>query len=150
MLYADLTGLPPTMIYYGEDEMVASDAVELAKRAEAAGVDVSLRSVPAGQHSFILGAGRVPEGGRGNPGDGSVAAIQAGSRRISGLASERTSSRKSPQTRVGRSVSDGTGRARHRPLHLEREHPQPISRVSTQPAASPRADPKSERLRLVS
>jgi len=61
MLYADLTGLPPTLIYYGEDEIVAGDAVELAKRAEAAGVDVSLRSVPAGQHSFILGAGRVPE-----------------------------------------------------------------------------------------
>jgi len=61
MLYADLTGLPPTMIYYGEDEIVAGDAVELAKRAEAAGVDVSLRSVPAGQHSFIMGAGRVPE-----------------------------------------------------------------------------------------
>jgi len=36
-------------------------AVELAKRAEAAGVDVSLRSVRAGQHSFIMGAGRVPE-----------------------------------------------------------------------------------------
>src|SRR5262249_4938385 len=62
MLYADLTGLPPTMIYYGEDEIVAGDAVELAKRAEAAGVDVSLRSVPAGPHSFIMGAGPVPEG----------------------------------------------------------------------------------------
>jgi monoterpene epsilon-lactone hydrolase len=61
MLYADLTGLPPTMIYYGEDEMLAGEAVELAARAEVAGVDVSLRSVPAGQHSFILGAGRVPE-----------------------------------------------------------------------------------------
>ena len=61
MLYADPTGLPPTMIYYGEDEVLAGEDVEFAKRAEAAGVDVSLRSVPAGQHSFIMGAGRVPE-----------------------------------------------------------------------------------------
>jgi monoterpene epsilon-lactone hydrolase len=61
MLYADLTGLPPTMVYYGEDEVLVGEDIELAKRAEAAGVDVSLRSVPAGQHSFIMGAGRVPE-----------------------------------------------------------------------------------------
>jgi hypothetical protein len=30
-------------------------------RAKEAGVDVSLRSLPEGQHNFILGAGRVPE-----------------------------------------------------------------------------------------
>jgi acetyl esterase/lipase len=61
MLYAQLTGLPPTMVYYGEDEVLVGEDIEFAKRAEAAGVDVSLRSVPAGQHSFIMGAGRVPE-----------------------------------------------------------------------------------------
>ena len=58
MLYADLAGLPPTMIFCGEDEMLVGEAIELAKRAEAAGVDaacapysrVSTRSswVPAG------------------------------------------------------------------------------------------------------
>ena len=61
MLYADLTGLPPIMIYYGDYEIPAGDAVEFAKRAKDAGVDVTLRSLPEGQHNFILGAGRVPE-----------------------------------------------------------------------------------------
>jgi len=61
MLYADLTGLPPIMVYYGAHEMLAGEAIEFAKRAKDAGVDVTLRSLPEGQHNFILGAGRVPE-----------------------------------------------------------------------------------------
>jgi epsilon-lactone hydrolase len=61
MLYADLTGLPPIMVYYGAHEMLAGEAVEFAKQAKDAGVDVSLHSLPEGQHSFIWGAGRVPE-----------------------------------------------------------------------------------------
>jgi epsilon-lactone hydrolase len=58
---ADLSGLPPTAIYFGADELLAGEATELAQRAQAAGNDVLLRSVPAGQHSFIVAAGRVPE-----------------------------------------------------------------------------------------
>ena len=61
MLYADLTGLPPIMVYYGAYEMPAGEAIEFAKRAKDAGVDVTLRALPEGQHNFILGAGRVPE-----------------------------------------------------------------------------------------
>ncbi|HEY2196376.1 MAG TPA: alpha/beta hydrolase [Mycobacterium sp.] len=61
LLEADLAGLPPTAIYYGADEVLAGEAVELGRRAQAAGNDVQLRSVPAGQHSFIIAAGRVPE-----------------------------------------------------------------------------------------
>ena len=61
LLYADLTGLPPIMVYYGAYEMLAGEAVEFAKRAKDARVDVSLRCLPEGQHNFILGAGRVPE-----------------------------------------------------------------------------------------
>ena len=61
MLYADLTGLPPTMVYYGSHEVLVGEAIEFAKRAKEAGVDVSLHSLPEGQHNFILGAGRVPE-----------------------------------------------------------------------------------------
>jgi epsilon-lactone hydrolase len=61
LLYADLGGLPPMKIYYGGDEVLAGDAIEFAKRAEAAGVDVSLIGVPEMQHSFIFLAGRVPE-----------------------------------------------------------------------------------------
>jgi len=61
LLYADLTGLPPIMVYYGAHEMLAGEAVEFAKRANDAGIDVSLHSLPEGQHNFIWGAGRVPE-----------------------------------------------------------------------------------------
>jgi acetyl esterase/lipase len=61
LLFADLTGLPPIQVYYGDYELFAGEAIEFAKRARDAGVDVSLHSVPEGQHNFILGAGRVPE-----------------------------------------------------------------------------------------
>jgi monoterpene epsilon-lactone hydrolase len=61
LLCADLAGLPPIMVYYGAHETLAGEAVEFAKRAKDAGVDVSLHSMPEGQHNFILGAGRVPE-----------------------------------------------------------------------------------------
>ncbi|HEY4041851.1 MAG TPA: alpha/beta hydrolase fold domain-containing protein [Rhodopila sp.] len=61
LLKAELSGLPPTAIYYGEDELLAGEAAELAQHAEAAGNDVLLRSVSGGQHSFIVAAGRVPE-----------------------------------------------------------------------------------------
>ena len=61
LLYADLTGLPPIMVYYGAHEMLAGEAVEFAKRAKDAGVDVSLHALPEGQHNFIWGAGCAPE-----------------------------------------------------------------------------------------
>jgi acetyl esterase/lipase len=61
MLSADLTGLPPINVYYGDQEVLVDESIEFATRANAAGVEVSLQSVPGGQHSFILGAGRVPE-----------------------------------------------------------------------------------------
>ena len=61
LLYADLRGLPPMKIYYGDDEVLAGDAIAFAKLAEAAGVDVSLVGVPEMQHSFVFLAGRVPE-----------------------------------------------------------------------------------------
>lgn len=61
LAYADPTGLPPTMIYYGGYEILTDDANQFAGRARAAGVDLELRSLPEGQHNFFLGAGRVPE-----------------------------------------------------------------------------------------
>jgi acetyl esterase/lipase len=51
----------PIMVYYGAHEMLAGEAVEFAKRAKDAGVDVSLHSLPKGQHNFILDAGGVPQ-----------------------------------------------------------------------------------------
>ena len=61
LLNADLLGLPPILVFYGEDELLVSEAVEFGLRAQRAGNDVIVRSVEAGQHSFIMGAGRVPE-----------------------------------------------------------------------------------------
>jgi len=61
LLNADLLGLPPIAVFYGEDELLVSEAVEFGLRAQRAGNDVIVRSVEAGQHSFIMGAGRVPE-----------------------------------------------------------------------------------------
>jgi epsilon-lactone hydrolase len=61
MLYADLSGLPPIMVYYGAHDVLAGEAAEFAKRAKDSGVDVSMHVLPEGQHSFIFGAGRVPE-----------------------------------------------------------------------------------------
>ena len=61
LLNADLLGLPPIAVFYGEDELLVSEAVEFGLRAQRAGNDGIVRSVEAGQHSFIMGAGRVPE-----------------------------------------------------------------------------------------
>jgi epsilon-lactone hydrolase len=61
LLHADLSGLPPIMVYYGAHEMLAGEAIAFATRAKDHGVDVTLCSLPEGQHNFILGAGRVPE-----------------------------------------------------------------------------------------
>ncbi|HEY6349884.1 MAG TPA: alpha/beta hydrolase [Candidatus Angelobacter sp.] len=61
LLYADLAGLPPMKVYYGDHELFVGEIVEFARRAKDAGVDVGLHSVSEGQHNFILGAGRVPE-----------------------------------------------------------------------------------------
>ena len=41
-LFADLHGLPPLLIHVGSDEVLLDDAVQLADRAKAAGVDATL------------------------------------------------------------------------------------------------------------
>ena len=61
LLYADLSGLPPIMVYYGAHDVLAGEAIEFGRRAKSFGLDVSLHSLPEGQHNFIFGAGRVPE-----------------------------------------------------------------------------------------
>ncbi|MET8422097.1 alpha/beta hydrolase [Streptomyces sp. NPDC005134] len=58
---ADLTGLPPTIVYYGEYETLADDGAALGNRLPDFKVTSEVHSLPEGQHSFILGAGRVPE-----------------------------------------------------------------------------------------
>ena len=62
-LYADLQGLPPLLIQVGSEEVLHSDAFELWRRAEAAGVEVSFESWGKMMHVWhifhaVLGEGR--------------------------------------------------------------------------------------------
>lgn len=58
---ADLTGLPPTQVHYGAYETLADDGAQLAQRLADFKITSEVHPMPEGQHSFILGAGRVPE-----------------------------------------------------------------------------------------
>ena len=49
-LFADLTGLPPLMIQVGSEEVLLDDAVVLAERAKAAGVEITLEVWPGMVH----------------------------------------------------------------------------------------------------
>jgi acetyl esterase/lipase len=57
----DLSGLPPTFVSWGTYEVLAGEDEEFAARVKAAGIDTTSLAVPGGQHSYIYGAGRVPE-----------------------------------------------------------------------------------------
>ncbi|MEW2545109.1 alpha/beta hydrolase [Streptomyces sp. NPDC047002] len=59
--HADLAGLPPTFVLYGDQEILTDDSERFAVRARAAGVHVRLEVIPGGQHNFLFGAGKVPE-----------------------------------------------------------------------------------------
>jgi monoterpene epsilon-lactone hydrolase len=61
LLEADLSGLPPIAVFYGTHELLAGEAFEFAARVKDAANDLFLYPVEQGQHSFIMGAGRVPE-----------------------------------------------------------------------------------------
>ncbi|MDX1648776.1 MAG: alpha/beta hydrolase [Myxococcota bacterium] len=63
-LHADLTGLPPMLIQVGTAETLYDDAVRLAEKAEAAGVDVTLEPWDDMIHVFQAFAGMLPEGER--------------------------------------------------------------------------------------
>ncbi|MFJ9713216.1 alpha/beta hydrolase [Streptomyces sp. NPDC101234] len=58
---ADLTGLPPTLVSWGTYEVLAGEDEEFAARVRDAGIDTATVVVPGGQHSYVFGAGRVPE-----------------------------------------------------------------------------------------
>jgi monoterpene epsilon-lactone hydrolase len=64
ILYADLTGLPPTALFYGDYEILAGEDAEFGRRLADFKVTSEVHPLPQTQHSFILGAGRVPEADR--------------------------------------------------------------------------------------
>ena len=60
-LFADLTGLPPLLMQVGGHEVLLDDSRILAKRASAAGVDVTLQVFGGMWHVFQFHAPEVPE-----------------------------------------------------------------------------------------
>jgi acetyl esterase/lipase len=61
-LYADLTGLPPTLIIVGDAEVLLDDSTRVAAKAKAAGVDVTLEVWDEMIHVFPGFAAILPEG----------------------------------------------------------------------------------------
>lgn len=60
-LFADVSGLPPTLIQVGEDEILFNDAESLTERLQAAQVDVVCTVYSGMWHVFQAQAGVVPE-----------------------------------------------------------------------------------------
>jgi monoterpene epsilon-lactone hydrolase len=60
-LYGDPTGLPPTLIHVGSDEVLLDDSVRMAERMRAAGCQVELEIWPRMPHAWHLWARLVPE-----------------------------------------------------------------------------------------
>jgi monoterpene epsilon-lactone hydrolase len=61
-LYGDPSGLPPTLIQVGSDEILRDDAVRMAEKLKAAGCDVEIEVWPRMPHAWHLYARIVPEG----------------------------------------------------------------------------------------
>lgn len=60
-LYGDLNGLPPTLIYVGEDEILFNDSTRFAEKAKEAGVDITLRIGAGMVHCYPLLPPFIPE-----------------------------------------------------------------------------------------
>ena len=56
-----LKDLPPMLIHVGSDEILLDDSVRIAKKAEDAGVDVTLNIYDQLWHVFHLNAKIMPE-----------------------------------------------------------------------------------------
>ena len=63
-VYGDLTGLPPTLIQVGSDEILHDDAVRMAEKLRASGCHVELEVWQRMPHVWHLFATIVPEGRR--------------------------------------------------------------------------------------
>ncbi|MFE2481514.1 alpha/beta hydrolase fold domain-containing protein [Streptomyces sp. NPDC059389] len=60
-VFADLSGLPPLLVQVGANELLLDDAVRLAGRAGADGVEVTLEILPGLPHVFQHHYGRLDE-----------------------------------------------------------------------------------------
>jgi len=64
-LYGDATGLPPTLIHVGSDEILRDDAIRMAEKLRAAGCEVEIEVWPRMPHVWHLFARVLPEGRHG-------------------------------------------------------------------------------------
>jgi epsilon-lactone hydrolase len=60
-IYADLTGLPPTLIHVGSEEMLFNDSRRLVQNLTKSGISVEIKEFPRLWHDFQICAGLVPE-----------------------------------------------------------------------------------------
>lgn len=58
---SDLTGLPPTLVSWGTYEILSGEDEIFAEKLKEAGVDTAVLPCVGLQHSYVHGAGRVPE-----------------------------------------------------------------------------------------
>jgi len=63
-LYAELSGLPPTLVQVGQDELLLSDARRLAQALREAGVAVTCQEFPRRWHVFQANAGLLADADR--------------------------------------------------------------------------------------
>jgi epsilon-lactone hydrolase len=60
-IYGDPTGFPPLLFHVGEREVLRDDAVRMADRARAAGVETELKIFPVVSHAWQFAASALPE-----------------------------------------------------------------------------------------
>lgn len=60
-LYANVQGLPPTLLLVGSEEALLSDSTRMADRLKAAGVEVKLEIWPGLWHDFVGSPDALPE-----------------------------------------------------------------------------------------
>ena len=60
-VFANVAGLPPTLIQVGDDEILLSDSTRFADKLRTAGIDVELEVFPEMWHVFQLFVGKMPE-----------------------------------------------------------------------------------------
>ena len=60
-VFANVAGLPPTLIQVGDDEILLSDSTRFADKMKTAGVDVEIEVFPEMWHVFQLFVGKMPE-----------------------------------------------------------------------------------------
>ena len=60
-VFGDLAGLPPLLFHVGDREILRDDAVRMAERAKAAGVEAHLRTFPVVAHAWQFADRVLPE-----------------------------------------------------------------------------------------